>query len=183
MAGVGASQQIAFKVVATQTGYYNGCEREPGEVFELLLNEDGSYPPKIVPVPNSDENGNRLPGVKRVRIQMKDCWDRPVTTKDGKAIAEHDDFAEDIGNSPVVDGPAAGEILRLGWMRRVPASVPLGFYPAEFDFWQPNVQLPPVLHRILGQEDRRAAPVLKYRDEKRKREPPPATVQIVPMVP
>lgn len=142
-----------WRVVATQQGHYNQVIREPGEVFDLLLHEDGSYPQAIKYNPRKAD-GKVIP----------DEWDEEVVLgKDKKPL--HRDFAEDQGYKTITRGPVKGDTIRFGWMKRVPDRTPIGRYPVGFsgelvDFWATNVQLPQALQvipppRERGQEDHR----------------------------
>ena len=50
---------MIWRVVATQQGFHNQTLREPGEVFDLLLYPDGSYPPLQRELPKKDEKALR----------------------------------------------------------------------------------------------------------------------------
>lgn len=145
---------MLWRVVATQQGQYNQVIREPGEVFDLLLHADGTYPSAVKYVPRKDPAGKVLP----------DEWDEEVVLgKDKKPL--HSDFAEDQGFKTITRGPVKGDTIRFGWMKRVPDRTPIGRYPVGFagempDFWATNVQLPQAFEvippaRERGQEDHR----------------------------
>lgn len=140
---------MVWRVLATQTGQYNQVLREEGEVFDLLCYANGSYPPAVNYLPKKDAKGNVL----------LDEWDEEVIkSKDGKPV--HRDFAEDQGNKLIKAGPKRGEVMRFGWMKRVPDHVPVGLYPKGVDFWRTGVQLPQAFQTVpdrdqRGQEDHR----------------------------
>jgi len=128
---------MGWRVVATQQGHYNQCIMDVGMVFDLLLHDDGTYPPALKHTQKKDEKGNLIP----------DEWDsEPILGKDKKPL--HRDFSEDMGNKAIKSGPKKGEVIRLGWMKRVPDNTPLGLYPVDesgtihADFWNPRAQLP-----------------------------------------
>lgn len=119
-----------WKVVATQMGQYNQVLREEGEVFALLLHADGTYPPAVKYIPKK-VNGKVI----------EDEWDEEIILgPDQKPV--HIDFAEDQGAKLIKKGPKKGEVLRFGWMKRVPDRTPVGRYVVGTDFWN-NTQLPP----------------------------------------
>lgn len=114
---------MTWRVVATRPGQYNQVLRTEGEVFDLLCYEDGSYPPAVDYKPKMVD-GKEVPGE----------WDEVVKVgKDKKPI--HRDFAEDQGERLIKKGPIKGDVVRFGWMRRVPDKVPIGLYPRNSDFW------------------------------------------------
>lgn len=145
---------MIWRVLATQQGLYNQVLRNPGEVFDLLLHEDGTYPVTYKYTPKKDAAGKDIP----------DEWDEQVVLgKDKKPI--HRDFAEDQGMKTITRGPVRGDTIRFGWMKRVPDRVPIGQYPVAFngdmpDFWATHIQLPQAVQvipppRERGQEDYR----------------------------
>lgn len=128
---------MVWRVVATQQGQYNQCIMDIGMVFDLLLHDDGTYPVALKHTQKKDQKGNLIP----------DEWDStPILGKDQKPV--HRDFSEDLGNKAIKSGPKKGEVIRLGWMKRVPDHTPLGLYPVDENgtikaqFWSPNMQLP-----------------------------------------
>lgn len=126
---------MVWRVVATQQGQYNQVLREIGEVFDLLLHADGSFPVAIRYIQKKDAAGKPI-----------EEWDEEtVIGKDKKPV--HRDFAEDQGFKLITRGPVKGDSIRFGWMKRVPDRTPLGQYPTTNngdlpDFWNPSVQLP-----------------------------------------
>lgn len=182
--------EFSTRVVATREGHYNQMLREAGEVFDLLLAKDGSYKRLIIRRPILDNDGNRTGRFKDHHIIAKDWRGEPVMTegvdKDGKKtgklvnVAEHEDFAEDIGNVSITDGPLAGEIQHIGWMRRVPPNVPIGFYPPNTDFWN-GMQIPgPTSVRVIGAQHPRAAKILDYKGQTFAPPPAPTVVTVTP---
>jgi hypothetical protein len=128
---------MVWRVVATQQGQYNQCIMDIGMVFDLLLHDDGTYPVALKHVQKKDEKGALIP----------DEWDSTtILGKDNRPV--HRDFAEDLGNKAIKSGPKKGEVMRFGWMKRVPDRTPLGLYPVDENgniqaqFWDKNVQLP-----------------------------------------
>ena len=126
------------KVVATQPGFQNQTLREVGEVFDLLAHEDGTYPVAIRYLPKKDASGVAIPD---------EFIEEIVKGKDGKPL--HRDFAEDTGDQLIKRGPKRGEVMRFGWMKRVPDKTPVGLYKPGTDFWS-NQQLPPPVLREGG---------------------------------
>jgi len=123
-----------WKVVTTRPGVYDqilrGAELDrPMEVFELLPNDDGSYPEKVKYTPRKDAQGALARDEYGDVIQDAEV----VIGSDGKP--EHAVFAEDTGAMTIERGPLRGETFFLGWMRRVPDETPCGLYPAGTDFW------------------------------------------------
>jgi hypothetical protein len=143
---------MGWKVVATQNGLHNNIFREIGEVFDLRTYPDGTYPPLIVYTEKKDKSGKVI----------EDEYDEKITetmSLDGKKREpSHRDFAEDKGNIAIRKGPKKGEVMRFGWMKRVPDNVPIGIYPAPDgkvpDFWS-NTMLPAPFQREFIAEDRR----------------------------
>jgi hypothetical protein len=128
---------MTWRVVATAMGQYNQCIMEIGMVFDLLLHDDGTYPMALKHTQKRDEKGNLIP----------DEWDSTtILGKDNKPV--HRDFSEDMGNKAIKQGPKKGEVLRMGWMKRVPDTTPLGLYPVDESgniqaaFWDKRQQLP-----------------------------------------
>lgn len=120
---------MKWRVVATQMGQYNNCIIEEGSVFDLLCFADGSYPQAWEWEPQRNEAG------QPVIIDNQRQWqEKLLFMKDGKT-PRHRDFAEDLGNRMIRSGPKAGEVMRFGWMKLVPAKTPLGIYPPGTDFW------------------------------------------------
>lgn len=127
---------MIWRVLATQQGLYNQVLREPGEVFDLLLYEDGTYPVAYKYTPKKDAAGKDIP---------EEWNEETVLGKDKKPV--HRDFAEDQGMKTITRGPVRGDTIRFGWMKRVPDRVPIGQYPVGLngdmpDFWASNIQLP-----------------------------------------
>lgn len=111
-----------MKVLATQTGFYDQILREPGEVFELLKNEDGSDPLREDWVPKLDGQG-------------KDTGEGEyVVFRDAKNETIHRDYAPDFGEVVLRSGPKRGETHRFGWMQVVPEGTLVGIYPAGTQF-------------------------------------------------
>lgn len=145
---------MIWRVVATQQGLYNQVLREKGEVFDLLLYADGTYPVAYKYTQKKTAEGKDVP----------DEWNEEILLgKDKKPV--HADFAEDQGMKTITRGPVRGDTIRFGWMKRVPERVPIGQYPVTFDgqmpdFWAANIQLPPAQQvvptgRERGPEDYR----------------------------
>ncbi len=139
-----------WRVVATQQGQYNQFLMDVGMVFDLLTYQDGTYPVATRLVIKKDDTGAPLRGHDEKDRFLADNWDEvPVIGKDGIAI--HRDFALDMGDKQIRRGPKKGEVVRVGWMKRVPERTPLGLYPVDSDgniqaaFWDPRSQLPQAL--------------------------------------
>ena len=113
-----------WRVVATQPGAFDQIYRETGEVFELLPNDDGTFPLREDWVPKRDSAGQEIPD--------EGTW---VLFKDANGEPVHRDFAEDMGDQLMKAGPMRGEVMRFGWMKRVPDHTPCGLYPPGTDFW------------------------------------------------
>lgn len=129
----------AWRVVATQQGFYNQQLFEVGEVFDLLSYADGTYPHAVKYLPKKDAEG---------KVIADEFDEEPILGKDKKPV--HRDFAEDQGDKLMRSGPKRGEVMRFGWMKRVPDSVPIGQYPVKdnlctVDFWARGIQLPPAV--------------------------------------
>jgi hypothetical protein len=150
-----------MKVVATMVGYYNHILRDVGEVFSLLDYPDGTYPQAYRKVAKV-VNGVPVPGQWVAEPMWVVDEDGKQLLKNGKPIPAHRDYAEDLGNLLIEEGPNAGEAVHLGWMRKVPEHVPEGLYPPNIDFWSRNVQLPVPYIRGIGQQDRRATPIATH---------------------
>jgi hypothetical protein len=137
-----------WRVVAMQQGQYNQFMMEIGMVFDLLTYQDGTYPIAKRYVLKKDDNGAPLLGWDDKERFIAENWDHvPVIGKDGVVV--HRDFALDLGTKPVKSGRMKGEVMRVGWMKRVPDRTPLGQYEVDPDtglckanFWEPRVQLP-----------------------------------------
>lgn len=119
-----------MKVRATQQGFYFNVLIEPGQVFELEKNPDGSDPVRMVKVPMKDSAGKVIP--RKFKLEP---W------KDENGNTMHRDFAPS-GDSISIDGDAvdengkplafAGETFEYGWMEQVPDSTPVDVEPPEF---------------------------------------------------
>jgi hypothetical protein len=136
-----------WRVVAVQQGQYNQFFMEIGMVFDLLTYEDGTYPVATRFVIKKDDSGAPLKGHDDKDRFIAENWDVvPVIGKDGVAV--HRDFALDMGAKPIKAGPRKGEVIRVGWLKRVPATTPLGLYPVDENgiiqaqFWDQRAQLP-----------------------------------------
>lgn len=129
---------MAIRVVATVPGQYNQVLRLVGEVFELLCYADGTYPVALRYTPKLDAAGKPIP----------DEWDEhQVIGKDKKPV--HRDFAEDQGEKLIKKGPVRGDVIRFGWMKRVPDRIPVGLYPEGADFWSGSIPQP-IMNQLTG---------------------------------
>lgn len=148
-----------MKVVATQPGQYNQvlrmCDEQWQEVFELLKLPDGTDPKMEIWIPKKDPVTGKA--------SDEDGEYQVVLSKDGKTPV-HADFAEDNGNQMIRRGPMRGEVIRSGWMRRVPEHVACGFYPKGTDFWTKGLQIPQAYPRVYGPQDPRATPMRTHAD-------------------
>lgn len=152
------ANRSAWRVLATQEGFYNQVLVEPGSVFDLLRYPDGSYPVAVRYEPKKDAKGNVIP----------EEWDEiPIKLKDGTPV--HRDFAEDQGEKLMKSGPKKGETLRFGWMRLVPAQTPLGIYPPSTDFWSGRALPPARLNGETGQPYMAFPPANERAPEDRRR--------------
>lgn len=107
-------------VQATKQGFYNQYLHEIGEVFELVADDNGEIPLKMVKVE-----------VLRDGKPTGEFTEEVFLDTDGEPVhalySPHDEEWKGIGNFK-------GETLREGWMRRVPDDTPLGLYPPEVVF-------------------------------------------------
>lgn len=110
-----------WKVQATKQGFADQYLHEIGEVFELVMNEDGTMPLKMVNVPVLDATGK--PTNEFTEEVFLDENGEPVHAH----YSPHDDEWKGIGIFK-------GETFREGWMRRVPDETPCGLYPADVEF-------------------------------------------------
>ena len=124
-----------MKVQATRQGFYDQVLRDPGEVFELIDEIDGTPPLRMI---------------------------RTETLKDGKPTGDytetvymdsegnvmHRDFAPDH-EELTGRGVFKGDTFSPGWMRQVPDDTPIGLYEPETRFAMDGKQLPQPITRII----------------------------------
>ncbi len=109
-----------MRVRATQAGQYCNVYIEPGHVFDLVKNADGTDPLREDWIPKLDEKG-------------KDTGEGEyVVFKDAKGRTVHRDYAPDSGDFLIKQGPKRGEVARLGWMEQVDESVHVTIDLEEF---------------------------------------------------
>lgn len=114
-----------MRVRAVERGYYDNIEREPGEVFDLLMSADGSMPLRMETIWAQDEKGRPL--------RDKDGRGVPEGTrvwKDEKGEPMHRDFSPHTEEYPNVHG----EVPVRGWMEAVDDRVPVGIYAPDTNF-------------------------------------------------
>lgn len=115
-----------MRVRAVERGYYDNIEREPGEVFDLLMNADGSMPLRQEVIWAKDKNGQILRDANgRGTVEATRDWKDPVT---GDPM--HRDFSPHTEEYPNVHG----EVPVRGWMEEVGERVKCGLYPPDTDF-------------------------------------------------
>lgn len=135
---------MGWKVIATQQGAHNQIFREIGEVFDLRTYPDGNYPPLIEYNPKKDKAGKVI----------EDEYDEVILktrTLDGKSTEPaHRDFAEDKGAIAIKRGPKKGEVMRFGWMRRVPDNTPIGFFRVDESGNVPDFSMGVQMNAYLG---------------------------------
>ena len=105
-----------MRVQATRQGQYNQYLVEPGEVFDLLDNPDGSVPLKMVRTYGKTEDG---------KIDFDNYTEEVWTDAEGNP--RHRDFAPDFEELKG-KGAFRGEAYAPGWMVQVPDDTPLGIY-------------------------------------------------------
>jgi hypothetical protein len=132
---------VKFKVQATKEGFYNQYVHVVGEVFELLMNEDGTMPLKMKQVKVSDVFPTSHPQAGKDTFHWDDS-DEPELDAEGNPI--HRDFAPDGEELKATAPGFKGDIFSPGWMRRVPDHIACGIYPAD------------QLFSVMGKEERRA---------------------------
>lgn len=105
-----------MRVQATKLGFYNNYLHEIGEVFDLLMNDDGSMPLRMARVDVLGPDGK--PTGETVEEVYLDPNGNPVH----RDFSPHD--MEWKGR-----GHFKGEVFHEGWMRIVPDDTPLGIWP------------------------------------------------------
>lgn len=114
-----------MRVRAVERGYYDNIEREPGEVFDLLMNADGSMPCREEIVWATDKDGKKI-----LDAQGRGVPDGKRTWKDEADQPMHRDFSPHTEEYPNVHG----EVPVRGWMEAVDDRVAVGLYPPETNF-------------------------------------------------
>lgn len=128
-----------MKVQATKQGYYDQCLREPGEVFELVNELDGTMPIRMVRT-----------------YEMKDGkptgeWSEvPYIDKDGNVM--HRDFAPDH-EEVTGRGSFRGETFAPGWMMEVSEDTEVGIYDPETRFNAVGREIAQPVQRIIKPSD------------------------------
>lgn len=105
-----------MRVQATKLGFYNNYLHEIGEVFDLLNDENGDMP------------------LRMIKVEVKGADGKPTgefveeVYLDEKGNPMHRDFSpHDMEWRGV--GHFKGDVFREGWMRIVPDDTPLGIWP------------------------------------------------------
>src|ERR1700722_926854 len=111
---------MTIRVQATQTGFYNQYLHEAGEVFDLIDNDDGTMPLRMIQTPILGEDKKPIPGEFTEEVWLH---------KEGNPM--HRDFAPAEEEVKGRGQFFKGETFRHGWMRRVPDDTPLGIYPYD----------------------------------------------------
>jgi hypothetical protein len=150
-----------MRVQATKQGFYNQYLHEIGEVFDLLMNDDGTMPLKMIQKKVDDVFPPSHPQAGKPTFHWEDT-DEPELDGEGNPI--HRDFAPDGEESIGVGHGFKGDIFRHGWMRRVPDDTPLGIYPPEVSFGNRGQEQRAPIARIVKPSDQpvnapRAAPI------------------------
>jgi len=114
-----------WRVVATADGFYDQIYRSPGEVFDLLNNDDGTVPQATRYIPKIGTDGKEIPDAGTYE---------PLWLDEAAGEPLHRDFASDTGGQLQTSGPMKGEVVRYGWMKRVSLNVQVGIYPADYQF-------------------------------------------------
>lgn len=149
---------MTWRVVATREGFYNQVLRGAGEVFDLLCYQDGTYPPALKYTAKLDAAGKPIP----------DEWNEEIVLGRDKKTPVHRDFAEDQGEKLIRKGPIKGDVMRFGWMKRVPDRIPIGLYPEGSDFWGASPPHP-VMNQMTGLPYQPVPPVNERAPEDRRR--------------
>jgi len=132
-----------MRVIATRAGHYCNVMINPGEVFDLVQNPDGTDPLKMVKTPILDGSGKPTGRFKTEKFV------------DAHGNTMHRDFAPAAEAYLIEDGPLSGETVELGWMEEVDESVPvtphlayIDQYRIGFDVETRKVRLKPPPARI-----------------------------------
>ena len=139
-----------MRVQATKQGFYNQFLHEPGEVFDLLDNDDGTMPLKMKQKKVEDVFPPSHPQAGKPTFHWEDT-DEPELTEEGEPI--HRDFAPDDSEARGVAHGFQGETFRHGWMRRVPDETPLGIYPPDVVFGDRGREQRAPISRIVKPSD------------------------------
>lgn len=110
-----------MRVLATRQGFYNQHLCEPGEVFDLLDNPDGSMPIRMLREYELDKHGK----------PTGEYTETPYLDKEGNVM--HRDFAPDMEELPG-KGLFRGESYAPGWMVQVPDETECGIYEPDVRF-------------------------------------------------
>lgn len=128
-----------MKVQATKQGFYDNCLREPGEVFELLNDEKGEMPIRMV---RTYEMKDGKPTGEYSEV--------PYMDKDGNVM--HADFAPDH-EEVTGRGSFRGETFTPGWMVEVPEETQVGLYDADTTFTSVGREKAMPIKRIIKPSD------------------------------
>lgn len=129
-----------MKVQATKQGFYDQCLRDPGEVFELIDEVDGTMPIKMNREYELDKNGKPT-GEYTETVFL-----------DAEGNVRHRDFAPDF-DQVVGRGHFRGETFAPGWMVQVPDDTVIGIYDPEVKFDLEGKQKAMPIQRIIKPSD------------------------------
>lgn len=118
-------QAVRTQEYSPFAGIYDNIPREPGEVFELLMNNDGTMPLRMIRTPIKEKR--KLPDGSIEVFDTGEVDEQVWLDKEGNPM--HRDYAP---HTEVVHGKGkafGGEVFRVGWMRIVPDNTPVGRYP------------------------------------------------------
>lgn len=125
-----------MRVQATKQGFYNQHLCDPGEVFDLLDDENGEMPIRMVRTYELDGAGKPTGEYTEV----------PYMDKDGNVV--HRDFAPDFEELKG-RGAFRGETFTPGWMVQVPDETECGIYEPDVRFSMAGRELPKPVQRII----------------------------------
>jgi hypothetical protein len=130
-----------MRVQATKQGFYDQCLREPGEVFDLVDEPDGSMPIRMNREYEMDAKTGKPTG---------EYTETPYLDKDGNVM--HRDFAPDA-EQITGRGHFRGETFAPGWMVQVPDETLVGIYPPETTFQSTGRETAKPIQRIIKPSD------------------------------
>ncbi len=137
---------MKYRVQATSEGQYNQYLHVVGEVFDLMMNADGTMPLKMKQKKVPDFYPSSHPQAGKETFHLEDS-DEPELDEDGEPI--HRDFASDGVEARGTALGFAGDTFRHGWMRRVPDDTPLGIYPADQLFTRQGQERKAPISRVV----------------------------------
>lgn len=121
-----ANENEKWVVQAVRQGFYDHILREPGEVFVLINNPDGSVP---IRMQRTFKKARRIRNGIEEEYATHEYTETPYLDADGNGM--HADFSPHSEEWRGTGNEFGGETFREGWMRRVPSDTPVGIYPAE----------------------------------------------------